>query len=168
VELAPSHEDVVVCYELGLVGLYAGLSKAFRPRKVVSLIEGTTSISAGRARRRSRSPYAGSQHGSSMRSWRTASPRRNYLLGTLNVPERKIVVGWWLAGIPPGLRPALPRAPPPVPDGVPLFVCAGLIPAKGRPADRGARGLPAEFGPCRLWVLGDGPEWSALAEPRPP
>ena len=34
-------EDVIVVYELGLVGLYAGLSKALRRgRRVVSLVEG--------------------------------------------------------------------------------------------------------------------------------
>ena len=39
--LARASEDVIVVYELGLVGLYAGLSKALRrDRRVVSLIEG--------------------------------------------------------------------------------------------------------------------------------
>src|SRR4029453_16183652 len=36
-----AREDVIVVYELGLVGLYAGMSKAVRrDRRVVSLIEG--------------------------------------------------------------------------------------------------------------------------------
>jgi hypothetical protein len=39
-EFARAPEDVLVIYELGLVGLYAGLSKLVRRHKVVSLVEG--------------------------------------------------------------------------------------------------------------------------------
>ena len=35
-----AREDAIVVYELGLVGLYAGLSKLLRRRTVVSLVEG--------------------------------------------------------------------------------------------------------------------------------
>jgi glycogen synthase len=54
----------------------------------------------------------------------------------------------------------------PVPEATPLFVSAGrLIPPKG--VDLLIEGVAAyrrEFGPCMLWVLGDGPERAALAE----
>ncbi len=35
---------------------------------------------------------------------------RDYLRDTLKVPDSKIVVGWWLAGLPPDLAPRLPPA----------------------------------------------------------
>ena len=38
--LARAPEGVIVCYEFGLVGLYAGMSKLLRPRRVVVLVEG--------------------------------------------------------------------------------------------------------------------------------
>ena len=39
-EFARAPEDVLIIYELGLVGVYAGLSKLFHRRKVISLVEG--------------------------------------------------------------------------------------------------------------------------------
>ena len=39
-EFARAPEDVLITYELGLVGLYAGLSKLFHQHKVISLVEG--------------------------------------------------------------------------------------------------------------------------------
>jgi glycosyltransferase involved in cell wall biosynthesis len=165
-EFARASEDVIICYELGLVGLYAGLSKAFRPHKVVSLIEGdykylgrTGTVAFKVAVRRLAARFVDAFVANS-------EPARNYLLGTLNVPERKIVVGWWLAGLPPDLRPTLPQGAALIPDGVPLFVCAGrLIPPKG--VDLLIEALAVyrrEFGPCKIWVLGDGPERPALVE----
>jgi hypothetical protein len=50
VEFARAPEEVFVIYELGLVGLYAVVSKLFRPHKVVSSVEGTTATSVVQAR----------------------------------------------------------------------------------------------------------------------
>jgi glycosyltransferase involved in cell wall biosynthesis len=91
---------------------------------------------------------------------------RDYLAGTLKVPASKIVLGWWLAGLPPDLESSLPAAAAPACEGTPLFVSAGrLIPRKG--VDLLIQGVAAyrrEFGPCMLWVIGDGPEHDALVE----
>jgi glycosyltransferase involved in cell wall biosynthesis len=92
-------------------------------------------------------------------------PAQGYLSRTLKVPDDKIVVGWWLAGLPADLAARRPDNAP-IPDGVPLFVCAGqLIPRKG--IDLLIQGVAAyrrEFGPCMLWVIGDGPERASLVE----
>jgi glycosyltransferase involved in cell wall biosynthesis len=92
-------------------------------------------------------------------------PARDYLVTTLNVPEGKIIVGWWLAGLPPQIHGRLPAGLTP-PDGTPLFVTAAqLIPRKG--IDLLIRAVAAyrqRFGPCVLWILGDGPERAALAD----
>ena len=72
-----------------------------------------------------------------------------------------------------GARPGMPAdlaACPPVAasvaEGVPLFVCAGqLIPRKG--IDLLIRALAVyrrRFGPCVLWVIGDGPERESLVQ----
>ena len=93
------------------------------------------------------------------------APARDYLIRTLNVPEDKIIVGWWLAGLPADLA-AHPPAAAPDPEGVPLFVCAGrLIPQKG--TDLVIRALAVyrrQFGPCALWIIGDGPERERLVQ----
>jgi glycosyltransferase involved in cell wall biosynthesis len=164
-EFARASEDVLVIYELGLVGLYAGLSKLFRPHKVVSLVEGDYRH-IGRA---GTAPLK-------VRVRRLAArfvdvfvannpPAREYLIRTLGVPEDKIIVGWWLAGMPAELA-ARPLAAAPVPPGVPLFVCAGrLIPQKG--TDLVIRALAVyrqRYGPCALWVIGDGPERDSLVQ----
>jgi glycosyltransferase involved in cell wall biosynthesis len=165
-EFARAPEDVVVCYEFGLVGLYAALSKALRPRKVVSLVEGDY-------RHLGRTGTAGFKVAFRRFAARfidvfvaNNEPARNYLVGTLKVPDEKIVMGWWLAGLPPGLESRVPRHARTVPDGVPLFVCAGrLIPPKG--VDLLIEAVATyrrEFGPCRLWILGDGPEKASLVE----
>src|SRR4029450_1022742 len=52
------------------------------------------------------------------------APPREYLIQTLDVPEDKIIVGWWLAGMPTDLT-ARPVAAALVPEGPPLFGCAG-------------------------------------------
>ena len=128
--MAHAPEDVLVIYELGLVGLYAGLSKLFRPHKVVSLVEGDyrhigrtgsafLKVIIRRLAARLVDVFVANN-----------APARDYLIRTLNVPEEKIIVGWWLAGMPADLA-AHPPAAAPVPEGVPLFVCAGrLIPRR--------------------------------------
>jgi glycosyltransferase involved in cell wall biosynthesis len=164
-EFARAPEDVLITYELGLIGLYAGLSKLFRPHKVISLVEGDyrhsgrtgtafVKVVVRRFAARFVDVFVANN-----------GPARDYLIRTLNVPENKIIVGWWLAGMPADLA-ALPPAATPVPQGVPLFVCAGrLIPQKG--TDLVIRALAVyrrQFGPCALWILGDGPERECLVQ----
>jgi glycosyltransferase involved in cell wall biosynthesis len=164
-EFARAPEDVLVIYELGLVGLYAGLSKLFRPHKVVSLVEGdyrhigrTGSARLKVALRRFTARFVDVFVANN-------PPAREYLIRTLKVPEDRIVVGWWLAGLPADLG-ARPPASASAPEGVPLFVCAGrLIPLKG--TDLLIRALAVyrrQFGPCALWVIGDGPERESLVQ----
>jgi len=166
-EFARAPEDVIVCYEFGLVGLYAGLSRILRPRRrVVALVEGdyqhmgrTGTVAVKVALRR----LAARLVDVSVANNELA---RRYLVGTLKVPEERIVMGWWMAGMPPGLEARVPRNAPTLPDGIPRFVCAGqLIPRKG--IDLLIEAIAAyrrEFGPCVLWVLGDGPEKASLVE----
>ena len=91
---------------------------------------------------------------------------KSYLVGTLKVPEERIVMGWWLAGMPPGLRARVPRNAPTALEGVPRFVCAaGLIQRKG--VDLLIEAIAAyrrEFGPCALWILGRRPGEDLLVE----
>ena len=166
-ELVRAPEDVIVCYEFGLVGLYAGLSKILRPRRrVVALVEGDyqhlgrtgTAVVKVALRR-----FAARRMDAFVANNELA---RSYLVGTLKVPEERIVMGWWLAGMPPGLEGRVPRSAPTVPDGVPRFVCAGrLIPRKGVDLLIEAIAIyRREFGPCLLWILGDGPEKTSLVE----
>jgi glycosyltransferase involved in cell wall biosynthesis len=164
-ELARAPEDVLVIYELGLVGLYSGLSKLVRRHKVVSLVEadyrhlgraGTNPLKVIVRRLTARSVDVFVANN---------PPAREYLIRTLDVPEGKIIVGWWLAGMPADL-PARPLVVAPVPEGVPLFVCAGrLIPQKG--IDLVIRALAVyqrQYGRCALWVIGDGPERESLGQ----
>jgi glycosyltransferase involved in cell wall biosynthesis len=165
VELARAPEDVLIIYELGLIGLYAGLSKLFRPHKVISLVEGDyrnigragtapLKVMARRLAARFIDVFVANN-----------PPAREYLIGTLGVPQDKIIVGWWLAGMPADL-PVHPVSAVPVAEGSPLFLCAGrLIPQKG--TDLVIRALPLyrrQFGPCALWVIGEGPERESLVE----
>ena len=165
IEFARAPEDVLVTYELGLIGLYAGLSKLFRPHKVISLVEGDyrhsgrtgtafLKVVVRRLAARFVDVFVANN-----------SSAREYLIRTLNVPEDKIIVGWWLAGMPADLA-ARPPAATPTPAGVPLFVCAGrLIPQKG--IDLVIRALAVyrrQFGSCALWVIGDGPERESLVQ----
>jgi glycosyltransferase involved in cell wall biosynthesis len=164
-ELARAPEDVLISYELGLIGLYAGLSKLFRPHKVISLVEGDyrhlgragtapLKVMARRLTARFIDVFVANN-----------PPARDYLIRTLDVPEDKIIVGWWLAGMPADL-PARPVAMAAVPERSPLFVCVGrLIPQKG--TDLAIRALPVyrrQFGPCTLWVIGEGPERESLVQ----
>ena len=160
-------EDVIVVYELGLVGLYAGLSKALRRgRKVVSLVEGDYQHLGRTGTAAFKLPVR--RLAARLVDVFVANNElaRDYVAGTLNIPAGRIVVGWWLAGLPPDLEPSVPPGVAPVPDGTPLFVSAGrLIPPKG--VDLLIEGVAAyrhQFGPCMLWVIGDGPERAALAE----
>jgi glycosyltransferase involved in cell wall biosynthesis len=159
-------EDVVIVYELGLVGLYAALSKALRRRRLISLVEGdyrhlgrtgTAAVKVGLRRLAARSIDVFVANN---------APARDYLVDTLKVPDSKIVTGWWLAGLPAELTARRPANATVVPDGTPLFVCAGqLAPRKG--VDLLIQSVATyrrEFGPCALWVIGDGPERDSLVE----
>jgi glycosyltransferase involved in cell wall biosynthesis len=164
-EFVRAPEDVLVIYELGLVGLYAGVSKLLRPHKVVALVEndyrhigrsGTAPLKVVVRRLAARFVDVFVANN---------PPARDYLRRTLNVPADKIVVGWWLAGLPADLAARRPDGAA-IPDGTPLFACAGqLIPRKG--IDLLIEGVAAyrrEFGPCLLWVIGDGPERESLIQ----
>lgn len=164
-EFARAPEDILITYELGLVGLYAGVSKLFHQHKVISLVEGDY-------RHMSRTGTAGIKVALRRFTARyidvfvaNNTPARDYLIRTLNVPEKKIIVGWWLAGMPADLA-ARPPAATAVPEGWPMFVCVGrLIPQKG--IDLVIRALAVfrrQFGPCALWVIGEGPERDFLVE----
>lgn len=166
-KFARAPEDVIVVYELGLVGLFAGLSKALRRgRSVVSLVEGDYQHLGRTGTAAFKLPVRRLAARLVDAFVANNELAMNYVTGTLKVPPRRIVKGWWLAGLPPELEPSLPPGATPVPDGTPLFVCAGrLIPAKG--VDLLIEGVAAyrrEFGPCMLWVIGDGPERASLAE----
>jgi hypothetical protein len=100
-EFARAPEDVLVIYELGLVGLYAGLSKLVRRHKVVSLV-GAIDTSAGPiGSHQGRPALRGAVLG--FRGQQRACG--GYLIRTLNVNADKIVVGWWL-GLPADRRAA--------------------------------------------------------------
>jgi len=164
-EFARAPEDVLIIYELGLVGVYAGLSKLFHRRKVISLVEGDYRHSG----RGGTAPLKVVVRRLAARSVdvfvANNTPAREYLIRTLDVPEDKIIVGWWLAGMPADL-PARPLATAPLPEETPLFVSAGrLIPQKG--TDLVIRALAVyrrHFGPCALWIIGEGPERESLVQ----
>jgi glycosyltransferase involved in cell wall biosynthesis len=164
-EFARAPEDVLIIYELGLVGLYAGISKLFHRHKVISLVEGDyrhigrtgtapLKVVVRRLAARSTDVFVANN-----------PPAREYLIRALDVPEDKIIVGWWLAGLPADL-PARRLAAAPVPEGSPLFVCAGrLIPQKGIDLVIGALAVyRRQFGPCTLWIIGEGPERESLVQ----
>src|SRR5687767_7228083 len=99
-EFARAAEDVLIIYELGLVGLYAGVSKLFHRHKVISLVEGDyrhigragtapLKVVVRRLAARSIDVFVANN-----------PPAKEYLIHTLDVPEDKIIVGWWLAGLP--------------------------------------------------------------------
>jgi glycosyltransferase involved in cell wall biosynthesis len=164
---ARAPEDVIVVYELGLVGLYAGLSKVLRRRRrVVSLIEGDYQHLGRSGTAAFKLPVRRLAARLVDAFVANNELAHDYLRDTLKVPDSKIVVGWWLAGLPPGLESSLPPAGAPASEGTPLFVSAGrLIPRKG--VDLLIQAVAAyrrEFGPCMLWVIGDGPAHNALVE----
>jgi glycosyltransferase involved in cell wall biosynthesis len=163
---ARATEDVIIFYELGLVGIYAGLAKLIRRRALISLVEGdyrhlgqTGTAGAKVALRRLAAR--------SVDLFIANNPlAEEYLVDTLKVPRSRIVTGWWLAGLPTDLPSRRPHGPPPLQDGTPLFVCAGrLIPPKG--VDlliEAVSRYQLETGPCTVWIMGDGPEREHLAE----
>jgi glycosyltransferase involved in cell wall biosynthesis len=157
-------EEVVIVYELGLVGLYAGLSKLVRRRRLISLVEndyrhlgrtGTAGVKVALRRLAARSVDLFVANN---------PPAREYLVDRLQVPRSRIVTGWWLAGLPTELPARVPARAAPVPERTPLFVCAGqLAPRKG--VDLLLEALAVyrrRAGPCMLWIIGDGPERDPL------
>ena len=149
-EFARAPADILITYELGLVGLYAGVSKLFHQHKVISLVEGDY-------RHMSRTGTAGFKVAFRRFTARyidvfvaNNTPARDYLIRTLNVPEKKIIVGWWLAGMPADLA-ARPLAATAVPEGIDLVIRALAV-------------FRRQFGPCALWVIGEGPERDFLVE----
>jgi glycosyltransferase involved in cell wall biosynthesis len=162
--LVRAREDTVVQYELGLMGLYSGLSKlVHRRRKVISLVEndyehlgrtGTAGIKV--MFRKAVAPLIDGFVANN-------EPAREYLIQVLGVPEEKISVGWWLAGLPPELQPKLPEGLTIATDR-PVFVTAcRLIAPKGVDLLLEAMALyQREHGPFQLVVLGEGPELENL------
>ncbi len=165
-KFARATEDVAIFYELGLVGIYAALSKLIRRRGLISLVEGDY-------RHLGRTGTAGAKVALRRLAARSVdlfianNPlAEDYLVQTLKVPRWRIVTGWWLAGLPTDLPSRLPDGVPPAPEGTPLFVCAGrLIPPKGIDLLIEAVAIHRrETGPCTVWIIGDGPERERLAE----
>jgi glycosyltransferase involved in cell wall biosynthesis len=163
---ASATEDVAIVYELGLVGLYAGLSKLVRRRRLISLVEGDY-------RHLGRTGTAGIKVALRRLAARSVdlfiannAPARDYLVDTLKVPRSRIVTGWWLAGMPPELEARVPVGTAPVPEGTPLFLCVGrLIAPKGIDLLLEAVAiLRREVGPCMLWIIGEGPERDSLGQ----
>ncbi len=151
---------VVVALELNLAVLYAALTRVVRRhRRLVVLVEGDLS-SMGRT---------GSNR---VKTWfrRLLAPRVDafvanssaaaaYLRTTLGVPERKIVQGWWLAGLPDDLEAVPPGEELLARREGPTFVTVGqLISRKGHDRlIRAAGRYVREVGPCQVWIAGDGP-----------
>ena len=115
-EFARAPEDVIVCYEFGLVGLYAGLSKILRPRTVVALVEGdyqhlgrtgtaAVKVALRRVAARLVDVFVANNE-----------LAKSYLVGTLRVPEETdrhgLVAGRdaaWPYGAGPGNAPTVPE-----------------------------------------------------------
>ncbi len=163
---ARAAEDVTIFYELGLVGLYAGLSKLVRRRGLISLVEGDY-------RHLGRTGTAGAKVAVRRLAARSvdlfianSTPAEEYLVETLKVPRSRIVTGWWLAGLPADLPTRVPADATRASDGAPLFVCAGrLIAPKGIDLLIEAVAIHRrETGPCTVWIIGDGPEREHLVE----
>jgi glycosyltransferase involved in cell wall biosynthesis len=91
------------------------------------------------------------------------APAGNYLIETLGVPADKVLVGWYLGGLPAALAPSLPAGVT-IPRERPVFACASrLIEPKGvHLLIDAVATYQAKFGPCHLLVAGDGPERDAL------
>jgi len=162
-DLLRAPERVVLTRELNLATLYAVMSKVRRGRRVVAMVEGdftllgtTGSASYKVALRRLVARFVDAFVANS-------ASATEYLTDVLNVPRRRIVEGWWLAGMPreAGDEPGQPTQP----VGRPPVVLAGgqLIPRKGFDLliDGIAR-YRRDVGPCRLLLVGDGPERAAL------
>ncbi|NMO90287.1 glycosyltransferase [Actinomycetospora sp. TBRC 11914] len=160
VRFARATEDIAIVYELGLVGLYAGLTKLVRRRGLISLVEGdyrhlgrTGTARVKVALRRLAARFVDLFIANS-------APARDYLIDTLKVPRSRVVLGPWLAGLPADLPARAPAVMIATPEGAPLFVCAGrLIAPKGVDLLIEAIAIhQRQTRPCTLWVIGDGPE----------
>lgn len=162
-DLVRAPEHVVLTRELNLATLYAVMSKVRQGRKVVAMVEGdftllgTTGSAAFKvALRRLVARFVDVFVANSAGA--TA-----YLTDVLNVPRRRIVEGWWLAGMPQTASDVPEPAAQPV--GRPPVVLAGgqLIPRKGFDLlIEGIARYHRDVGPCRLQLVGDGPERAAL------
>ena len=149
-ELARAPEDVLVIYELGLVGLYAGLSKLFRPHQVISLVEGDYRHS-GRDRQCLPQGRRPSARRALRRRLRGQQPIRS------GVPDpnaqrsrgedhRRLVAGR-PAGRPRGASPGRGTSPR---GGAAVRLRRPAHPPEGdRPGDPRAGGLPAAVRPLR-------------------
>ena len=140
---ARAAEDVVIIYELGLVGFYAGLSKLVRRRGLISLVEGYY-------RHLGRTGTAGAKVALRRLAARSVdlfianNPARDYLIETLKVPRSRIVAGWWLAGLPAGLPARMPAGVAGTGRSAAVRLRRPADRAPGhRPADRGGRHPPA-------------------------
>ena len=163
-EFLRSGEDVLVIYEFGLVGLYAGVSKILRHRRVVALVEGDYRHLANNATALGKVAFR--RIAARLVDVIVANnvPAKDYLTNDIGVRPDKIVVGWWLAGFPADLSAHRPEYPA-VPAGIPIFMSVSrLIPPKGIDLLINAVAeYRNRFGPCVLWVIGEGPERESLA-----
>jgi glycosyltransferase involved in cell wall biosynthesis len=151
--------------ELNAATLFAVAAKIRRRRKVISMVEGdfnylgaTGSATVKVLLRRTIARFVDVFVANSAAATR-------YLTDTLQVPRDRVIEGWWLAGMPAGSAAA--------DDGDarkgtsldgPVFLAAGqLIPRKGMDLLLNAVArYRDEVGPCRLKLIGDGPERHAL------
>lgn len=159
---APQH--IIVSIELNAATLFAVVSKIRRHRKVVVLFEGDVSYlgATGTAkikvllRRLMAKPVDVFVSNSS-----TAT---TYLTDVIGVKPERIVEEWWLAGLPDGDVSAGADDTRTAPPESPVFLTAGhLIPRKGIDLLLTAVArYREECGPCRLRIVGDGPERQRL------
>lgn len=165
--LIKAPEDVVVAHELNGAALFAVMSKIRKGRKVVALVEGdathlgatgTASVKVLLRRLIARfvDVFVSNSSGST-----------TYLVEALRVPRDRICEGWWLAGLPPGqLSAGADNARRVATADDPVFLTAGqLIPRKGIDLllEAIAR-YRRDHGPCRLRIVGDGPERHRLEQ----
>ncbi len=159
-------EDVVVVQELNLTALFAVLSRLRRGRRVVALAEGDLTVlgPTGGARVKIAFRRAVARFVDAFVA--NGDGARRYLTAVLRVPDRRIVTGWWLAGLPGGDQGPAPGSGPrsSAPDRAPVFATIGqLIPPKGIDLliDAFARHR-LRGGPCELWIVGEGEQRDAL------
>lgn len=163
--LVRAPESIVMTRELNLATLFAGASKIRRNRKVVTLVEGDINYlgTAGTARAKVLLRLVVARFVDVFVA--NSSAATSYLTNELKVPRKKIVEGWWLAGVPDSETYLTERDTQVPGEGDEwVFAAAGnLIPRKGFDLllDAVAR-FRQEVGPCRLRIIGDGPEKEAL------
>jgi glycosyltransferase involved in cell wall biosynthesis len=165
-ELARASEDIVLVNELSLVTLYAGLSKIFRRRKVISMIENDYrplgldhNVALKVAFRRFAQRFVDLFIAN-------CEPAKNYMVETIGAPAKKVIVGWWLAGLPEGLAAQVPTAAKTRSKETPVFLCAGqLVHRKGIDLlIEAVATYRRKYGLCTLWIVGDGPERVPLTD----